>query len=377
MTCEKLTPKKIVIRSVNWIGDAVMSMPAVHQLRKTFPGAKINLLVKENIADLWKNNTNLDGLITFSKSESLCAIKKKIKEYNFDLAVVFPNSFRSAFEMWLARIPNRVGFGYGLRSLLLTIPVRPPHKFVKIKKVSKQKIIRLINDGKSEPVIRFSPEHHHIYNYLRIVGAIGASQEPIEPQIIVPQIDIDLLTQKFGLNKLSGRKILGINPGAEYGVAKRWFPERFVDAAIQIYNKTKCGILIFGGQKDESYCEQIYTQIKSRVDNPDCVINLTGKTSLTQLCAALKLCNAVISNDTGPAHIAAAVGTRIVTIFASTSPELTSPGLPHSDKHVIIRSTAPCSPCFRRECPIDFRCMKEITVEKIVVATLSILSTNH
>lgn len=370
---EKLNPKKILVRGVNWIGDAVMSMPAVYQLRRAFPQAEIHLLVQEKLLDIWKNNPDINSVIGFSRSDSPFAVAKMVRTLNFDLAIIFPNSFRSAFEVWLARIPRRVGFAFGLRSLLLTDPVKPPHKFVKIKKLTEWKIKKLISAGKDK-MATVSTEYHHIYNYLCIVGKTGANQTAVEPKIVVDKNSIEQTSSKFELHKLYGRTILGLNPGAEYGIAKRWFPERFVEAAVQIYRRTRCGILIFGGKKDESYCEQICESIKNQISEPECVINLAGKTSLSELCAALKLCHVVISNDSGPAHIAAAVGARVVAIFASTSPELTAPGIPGSNKHIIVRSSAPCSPCFRRECPVDFRCMNEITVEKVVNAVFFLLN---
>lgn len=372
---EKLNPKKILVRGVNWIGDAVMSMPAVYQLRRAFPQAEIHLLVQEKLLDIWKNNPDINSVIGFSRSDSPFAVAKMVRTLNFDLAIIFPNSFRSAFEVWLARIPRRVGFAFGLRSLLLTDPVKPPHKFVKIKKLTKWKIKKLISAGKDKTAT-VSTEYHHIYNYLCIVGKTGANQTAVEPKIVVDKNSIEQTSSKFRLHKLYGRTILGLNPGAEYGIAKRWFPERFVEAAVQVYRRTRCGILIFGGKKDESYCEQICESIKSEISEPECVLNLAGKTSLSELCAALKLCHVVISNDSGPAHIAAAVGARVVAIFASTSPELTAPGIPGSNKHIIVRSSAPCSPCFRRECPVDFRCMNEITVEKVVNAVFFLLNKN-
>jgi heptosyltransferase-2 len=370
MDKEIIKPRKILVRGVNWIGDAVMSMPAVRQLRKAFPQAEIHLLVQDKLSDIWKSNPDINSVIEISPSDSPFAVAGLVKKYDFDIAVIFPNSFRSAIEAWLSGIPRRVGFSFGLRSMLLTDPVKPPHKFVKIKKLSKWKIRRLISENKNSTIVNLSPQHHHIYNYLCIVGAIGASQVTTEPEILVDKNLTELTVNKFGLGRISGRKILGLNPGAEYGIAKRWFPERFTEAAVQIYNKIKCGILIFGGKKDAQYCEQISEAIRNLISEPDCVINLAGKTSLLELCSTLKLCDVVISNDTGPAHIAAAVGTSVVAIFASTSPELTAPGLPGSDKHIIIRSTAPCSPCFRRVCPIDFRCMNEISVGQVVSAAL-------
>jgi heptosyltransferase-2 len=163
--------------------------------------------------------------------------------------------------------------------------------------------------------------------------------------------------------------LLGLNPGAEYGPAKRWPAERFAAVARAVSRKHgNCAWLAFGGAGDWQLCGDI-----ARLAGEG-VMNLAGKTSLRQLMALLKLCRVVLTNDSGPMHVAAALGTPVVVPFGSTSPELTGPGLPGDPRHRLLKSTAPCSPCFRRLCPIDFRCMTGITPDHVTASLLQLLS---
>jgi len=168
--------------------------------------------------------------------------------------------------------------------------------------------------------------------------------------------------------------VLGLNPGAEYGPAKRWPAERFVQAALEIQRVRRCVCLVFGGPGDVELASRIGGGIEdptrgagSHGVRPQ-VINVAGKTSLRELMALLALCRVLLTNDTGPMHVAAALGTQVVVLYGSTSPELTGPGLPGGDRHLVLRAPTPCAPCFRRVCPIDFRCMQTLQVREVVKA---------
>ena len=163
--------------------------------------------------------------------------------------------------------------------------------------------------------------------------------------------------------------LLGLNPGAEYGPAKRWPAESFAAVAREVSRKMpECLWLAFGGAGDRALCGDIARLAGDRV------LNLAGKTSLRELMALLKLCRVVLTNDSGPMHVAAALGTPVVVPFGSTSPELTGPGLPGDPRHQLLKSAAPCSPCFRRTCPIDFRCMTGIGPERVIEAVCRAVS---
>jgi heptosyltransferase-2 len=172
---------------------------------------------------------------------------------------------------------------------------------------------------------------------------------------------VDEVLAKFDL--AGNGRWLGLNAGAEYGPAKRWPKDRFIAAARAVEQRTGCGCLVFGGPGDVTVADHISTQLQSSVSG---LRNLSGRTSLRELMALMSHCRVVLTNDTGPMHMAAALGVPVVVPFGSTSAELTGPGLPGDTRHRLIRADAPCSPCFRRECPIDFRCMTGISIERVV-----------
>jgi heptosyltransferase-2 len=216
----------------------------------------------------------------------------------------------------------------------------------------------------------FPPSAHQIHGYLHLAAALGASPEPIWPQLFVTPEEIEAAAKKFGLDKITN-PIFGLNPGAEYGPAKRWPVEKFIAAAKEIQQRTNCTWILFGGKADEILTGKIAGAIH---DSRSTTHDLSGKTSLRELMALLKLCRVLLTNDTGPMHVASALGTPVVVPFGSTSPELTGPGLPGGSHNHLLKSDAPCSPCFLRECPVDFRCMNGINVERVAAAVLEAVS---
>ena len=357
-------PSRILVRSTNWLGDAVMSTPALLRLREKFPGAHIALLTPEKLRELWLHHPALDETISFLPGENIFSIGKKLRSGKFDLALVLPNSPRSAMEVFCARIPRRIGYARPWRNFFLTqiVPTRPGHSLMH--KRSATEIQQLISGAGWKPAPLTA---HQIHDYLHLVGALGAITEPLATQLFVTADEVDAAKKKFGLDKIIA-PIFGLNPGAEYGPAKRWPVERFIAAAKEIQQRTNCAWLVFGSKGDV----EIARQIESAISNRQSATNVAAKTSLRELMAALKICRVLLTNDTGPMHVAAALGTPVVAPFGSTSPELTGPGLPGDPRHHLIKSDAPCSPCFLRECPIDFRCMNGISVERIVEAVLSV-----
>jgi heptosyltransferase-2 len=366
-------PERILVRSVNWLGDAVMATPALVRLREHFPQAHLSLLTAEKLADLWRHHPAVDSVLMFSPEETVWKIGRQLREQQFDLALVLPNSPRSALECWLAGVPVRIGHATPWRRWFLTQAVPPRPGAITMHKRSASEVRRLIRAGTStgrihEPV---PPIAHHIHQYLHLVAALGAISAPLPPHIAVTETEAAGFAEKFRLADHRGVSFwLGLNAGAEYGPAKRWPKERFIAAARAVSEKTGGGWIVFGGPGDRELAGEIHAALtQGRV----AAINVAGETSPRELCAGLKLCRAVLTNDTGPMHLAAAVGTPVVVPFGSTSPELTGPGLPGDTRHRLIRSQAGCSPCFLRECPIDFRCMNGITVERVVTGLLEVL----
>jgi heptosyltransferase-2 len=213
---------------------------------------------------------------------------------------------------------------------------------------------------------------HQIHEYLHLVAALGASAEPMAPCLVVTSAEVETAIRKFSLLDIvrDARPVFGLNPGAEYGPAKRWPVEKFAAAAREIQQRTNCVWILLGGKNDLATTQQIESAIGSR---PSAVFNLAGQTSLRELMALLKTCRVLLTNDTGPMHVAAALDTPVVVPFGSTSPELTGPGLPGDPRHRLLLSDASCSPCFLRECPIDFRCLNGLAVERVVEAVLQVV----
>lgn len=372
--------EKILVRGVNWLGDAVMTTPALQRLREARPNAHITLLTAGKLADLWLHHPDIDAVLAFTREESIFQIARRLRKERFDTALLFPNSPRSALEVFLARIPQRIGYARPWRNFFLTQRVAPHPEATLMRKRSVGEIKSLIDRAGQTSPAKFPAAAHHIYHYLRLVSALGAKSAPVPPRLIVTAAEVEKLRQKFQLPAEPGetRPWFGLNPGAEYGPAKRWPAERYIATAIELQRRTHCRWLIFGGKADVELAARIAEAIRRSDPNEasslPSVVDLAGQTSLRELCAAMKICSVVVTNDTGPMHVAAAVGTPVVALFGSTSPELTAPGLPGDPHHALLKSDAPCAPCFLRECPIDFRCMQGLPADAVIAAVLKLIS---
>lgn len=324
---EKLKPFRILIRSSNWLGDAVMSVPAVRAIKNGRPDAHVTILTPEKIAPMWKLIPEVDQVLSLSGKSLFKAMRLIAKEEEFDVAVLFPNSLRVALEAW--RVPRKVGYrGHG-RAWLINQIVREPRR-----------------PGR--------PEHHAI-RFLRIAEDCGAD------------IDFNTHIGTFSLAQTSNTKhqtFLGLCPGAEYGPAKCWLPERFAEVATNISEKSKAKWVLFGTKNDEAAGQTIAAALGDKCSNR------IGQTTLEELISELRNCRALLTNDTGTMHLASLLGVPVVAVFGSTEPALTGP---LGNGHQIVRKHVECSPCFLRKCPIDFRCMKEVTTRHVVDAMMSIL----
>jgi heptosyltransferase-2 len=370
--------RRILVRGVNWLGDAVMTTPAMQRLREALPTAHITLLTPQKLSDLWQGHPSLNAVLTFSSGDSPWSVAGRLRAESFQTALVLPNSPRSALEVWLARVPQRIGCAHPWRNWFLTQPVaaRPDHE--RMHKRSVSEINRLVRSPATDArgslrATRHPPRTaHHIHGYLQLAAALGGNPEPLPPKLEISAAEMRQAEEAFlrdgranATGSASGTPLtlLGLNPGAEYGPAKRWPAESFAAVAREVSRRLgNCLWLAFGGSGDWELCNEV-----ARLAGGG-VLNLAGKTSLRQLMALLKLCRVLLTNDTGPMHVAAALGTPVVVPFGSTSLELTGPGLPGDTRHQLLRSDAPCSPCFRRVCPIDFRCMTGISEERVTAA---------
>src|ERR1043165_8521459 len=308
--------QKILVRGVNWLGDAVMSMAAVQRLHEALPQDSITLLTDEKLSELWSAQPAVSQVMGFRKGEGVLSVARRLRAERFDVALIFPNSFRSALEVFLAGIPVRVGYEGNMRGLLLTKAVRRRSGSVKMHKRSDAEIQALIGRGKAEPLTVLS-EGHHIFDYQHLAKELGASTKPLSPRIDIPESEIEVFAKKLGLETDHRSPVVGLNPGAEYGPAKRWPTDHFVRAGREIIRQTGAIVLIFGGAADQEITVAIAQGISSGMDKSAGarVIDLAGRTSLRELCAGMALCRVVLTNDTGPMHLAAAVGASVVVVF--------------------------------------------------------------
>lgn len=370
MSLKDVKADKILVRGVNWLGDAVMTTPAIIRLREAFPNAHIALLTKEHLVDIWREHHCLDQVLTIGGDEGILQLGSRLRGLRFDLGLALPNSFRAALELRLAGIPIRVGYTGTGRFLTLTHAVAHRPNIYRMQKLSPGQINAAISSG-NRAQATIPPSAHHVHHYLHLVSELGACADPVAPAIDVSDAEVHDAVSKFGLPADNSRPIVGINAGAEYGPAKRWPAHCFVGAIRELSLRLNPHFVLFGGPADYALAQEITQSLLYAEDsNADrhavSLHDVAGKTSLRELAALLKNCHLLISNDTGPTHLAAAVGTPVTVPFGSTSPELTGPGNPGRNLDAFIKSDLPCSPCFRRDCPVDFRCMNEITVDQIV-----------
>jgi lipopolysaccharide heptosyltransferase II len=372
-------PSRILVRGVNWLGDAIMSTPALMRLREAYPKAEITLLTAEKLADLFQPHPAVDCVLSFRAGESVWRVGRRIRSGRFELGVVLPNSPRSAIELWLGRVPRRVGIARPWRRLWLTEPIAPARGEMRMRKLSAATIRRYLRQPPASRDFRAAPEAHHIHHYLHLVAALGANPAPMDPFIRMTATEIEVARVKFNLGPAS-EPWLALNAGAAYGSAKRWPVERFIETAIELQRHGHGRWMILGGLGDVELAKRIAEGIRRGLPPVDAngnpfppPLSLAGQTTLRELAAVLTLSKVLLTNDTGPMHLAAAVGIPVVVPFGSTSAELTGPGLPGADRHRVLRSNVLCSPCFRRDCPIDLRCMRTIPVMSVVRALEGIL----
>ena len=358
-------PRRLLVRGVNWLGDAVMSTPALARLREALPNTHITLLTPAKLADLWQHHPAVDAVMAFPTEETLFQVARELRDRNFDAGLVLPNSPRSAFELWLASIPRRIGGAASWRTWFLTEAVAPRPGAMPMHKRSNREIHRLTSAAAplSPPTVAVPTDAaaHQLHQYLHLAAALGANPAPLAPHLGVVPAELAAVRARFDLP--SSRSWLGLNPGAEYGPAKRWPKEQFAAVARAVAAWPGWGVVLFGGAGDVALANEIESAI--RLPGVE-VRNLAGRTSLRELVAALALCQVVVTNDTGPMHVAAAVGAPVIALFGSTSPELTAPGLPGDPRHRVVRMKVPCAPCFRRVCPIDFRCLNRLGAEAVI-----------
>jgi heptosyltransferase-2 len=340
--------EKILVRGTNWVGDAIMSLPALKEVRQRFSNAHISLLVRPWVRDVYAEVDCIDQILIYEKPgrhETWMGMRRlavELRAHRFDLTILLQNAIEAAMIAFWARIPIRIGYARDGRGLLLThpIPIDPEVKGV-----------------------------HQAYYYLGILSGAGLMADKLwrRPEYKIKSMDIGVrdadvaaarkILAAHGIG--AEDRIIGINPGAAYGSAKRWLPERFASVADQLAAEFQARIVIFGVANESQIAEEIGARMAAQP------VILAGRTSLGELMALLRECALFLTNDSGPMHLAAALRVPQLAIFGSTSEIATGP---LSADAKVIKHPVDCNPCFLRECPIDFRCMKGISVEEVVSA---------
>jgi heptosyltransferase-2 len=337
-------PGKILVRSTNWIGDAVMTSPALRTIRHNFPKAQINLLARPWVADLFAACPHLDHIHLYDKQEEHQGWQGKLRlaaalrAEQYDAAILLQNAFEAALLAYAARIPVRAGYNSDGRGLLLTDSVR---RCPEIKK------------------------RHQVHYYQAMLAGLGLRRcaDALE-LFLAPKAVQEAAVLLSQAGQAENEPLIGLNPGAAYGPAKCWPKEKYA-ALANTLTARGYRIAVFGTRADQQAAAKIAAGAGRHV------LDLTGKTNLAQAMACIARCHVFITNDSGLMHVAAALRIPIVAIFGSTDPVATGPFCEHA---VIVRKAMPCSPCLQPRCPQGhFQCMKQISVAEVEQAVVQYL----
>jgi len=340
-------PQRIIVRMPNWIGDLVMATPVLSDLRTAYPQAHITAMCRSPIGDLLKEAPEIDELFCFNKSSGWSGVKEQnrvihqLRRGRYDLGILLTHSFSSAWWFWQGKVKRRIGYVCNGRRLLLSQGLSFPENI---------------------------QNQHLVMTYKELLGPLGIGLSHTSPRLYLAEkemSDASLLFRQHGIPE--GALVVGINPGATYGSAKCWLPERFREVAQRLLMDPDLYLVFFGDQATSGLVREICSGFSKRV------VNLAGATSLRTLVSGIHLCDVLLTNDSGPMHVADAIGTPIVALFGSTSSIITGP----YRSGIVIHKHVECSPCYERTCPIDFRCMKSIEVDEVCHAIMKMLSSKR
>ncbi len=333
---------KILVRGANWIGDAVMTIPALREVRRLFPDDEITLYTRSWAEGVFRDAEFVDRIVKIRQSDtrfkSIVEEANRLRAEKYDLAILFPNSFESAVVVRLAGIPRRFGYSRDGRGILLTDPIKPP---------------------------KWKDERHQIHYYLNVIGEIEKrifgtdtvmKSEPAS-ELAVSEMRIAeaaKLLDEAGVDV--SKPIVALGAGSTNSVAKRWGEERFAELGAMLQNNLDANVVLLGSRDEVEISSRV-----SALSDAD-IVDLTGKTDLADVTAILARADLFISNDMGLAHIAAAVGTKTIVIFGPTNDVTTRPFGINAE---VIRHDVECSPCMLRICPIDHRCMTRIGADEV------------
>ncbi len=331
-----IDPKNIVVRMPNWLGDLIMATPVLHDLRMRFPYANITAMCVEPIATLLDHDPNVDQLFRFTRISGWFHnihgyhILEPLRHNEYDLGILLTNSLSSAWWFWRGQVKYRIGYIGHCRRWLLNEALPLPTNY---------------------------ETQHLVTTYKHLLEPLGVPISDSMPGIYITESEMAAARNLLANRGVKpGDVLIGVNPGAAFGSAKCWLPERFREVTASLLANPSYRIVYFGDSAGAPIVNDICYGL------PDHVINLAGKTSIRELAALIKCCRVLLTNDSGPMHMAAALGVPPLALFGSTSDVKTGP----YKLGRVIHKHVECSPCYKRVCPIDFRCMKRIEVEDVL-----------
>lgn len=350
--------KRVVVRGVNWVGDTVMSVAALRELRRLLPGAHITLATRSSTAGIFADADFIDDILIYDRRDFQAPFRQAIqwRKRRFDVALLFQNAFEAAFIAAAAGVPHRIGYATDNRRLLLTHALARP---------------------------AWHNKRHEVFYYTNIVAELerllaGAAAVPaasvIESREPSVQLDVSPARQTSAREMLrragahhidEHRPIVALCPGSTNSRAKRWPANSFAQVADSLIDRANADVVLIGASSELDVSQQVAARMRY---NP---IVLTGQTSLAETVALLSITDVFITNDTGPAHIAAALDRPTLVIFGPTNPATTRP---FSAQAEIVRRPPMCAPCMLRDCPIDHRCMTAITPEEIFARAAALIN---
>ncbi len=323
---------RILIRVPNWVGDAVMSLPALLVIRERFPHAHIAVLARPAVTDLYSREIAVNEVLTYPQAGGLHDLSRKarlvreLRRRQFDCAILFQNAFEAALVARLAGISRRIGYNRDGRGWLLT-------------------------DAISVPRPGEIPRHERFY-YLELLRRCG----------MLAELPTDQPIRLSSVQRHPGT--IGVSPGAAYGGAKRWLPERFAEAAAILARTRREPVALFGSGSERSLCETVATALREQ----GCEVhNFAGETTLGEFIERAAACSVFLTNDSGAMHIASALGVPTIAVFGATDDIATGPT---GRLARVVREPVECSPCLLRECPIDHRCMTRVSAERVATVAL-------
>ena len=332
---------RVVVRAPNWLGDAVMSLPALRAVRGIFPRAHLAVIARPGLADLYRREGVVDAVIPYASGER-GTVATRLRAEQFDAAILFQNAFDAALLAWMARIPERIGYRRDARGLLLTRAIRVP-----------------------EP--GEIPRHERFY-YLELLRRAGLLER--FPEIDCIRLDRSDEARTAGRARLAAMGIeggvVGISPGAAYGGAKRY--KRFTEVAHALVagqdGQSAFTFLVFGSASESALCEQVAASIPN-------ACNLAGRTALGEFIELAAACRLFLTNDSGAMHVASALGVPTIAVFGATDDTATGPT---GALARVVREHAECAPCLLRECPIDHRCMDRVAPERVAAVAWELMA---